>query len=277
MRIDIWSDIACPWCHIGLARFERVLAEFPHRDQVEVHMRSFQLDPTLPEAYEGTETEYLAQRKGVSEAQIRQMFGHVIQAAASEGLPMDFDSLKVANSWRAHRLLHAATQTDPTGALTRRLERALFEAHFRDGESISAPTVLLRIASQLGIPDDAAHRAVGEQSRGLPPQNPAIAPGATGGGEVSAAVDGNDEPDELDRAILADLAEAGELGISGVPFFVLAGKYGISGAQPAEVFEGALTQVWEEFLPAAAPTPLIVPGVVVGADAGEACGPDGCD
>ena len=156
MRIDIWSDIACPWCHIGLARFERVLESFPHRDQVEVRMRSFQLDPTLPESYEGTETEYLAARKGVSEDVIGQMFGHVAQAAQSEGLPLDFDSVRVANSWRAHRLLHAAEAHDPSGALTRRLERALFEAHFRDGESISDPAVLLRLASELGIPDDVA-------------------------------------------------------------------------------------------------------------------------
>ncbi|HHW82940.1 MAG TPA: DsbA family oxidoreductase [Actinomycetales bacterium] len=258
MRIDIWSDIACPWCHIGLARFERVLESFPHRDQVEVRMRSFQLDPTLPESYEGTETEYLAARKGVSEDVIGQMFGHVAQAAQSEGLPLDFDSVRVANSWRAHRLLHAAEAHDPSGALTRRLERALFEAHFRDGESISDPAVLLRLASELGIPDDVARLASGEGTTALPP---APSEGA----------------DQFDQSIQADLAEARALGITGVPFFVLAGKYGISGAQPAEVFEGALNQVWEELNPAPALKPLIVPGVVAGEGGGEACGPEGCD
>nr|NLD40090.1 DsbA family oxidoreductase [Actinomycetales bacterium] len=259
MRIDIWSDIACPWCHIGLTRFERVLADFPHRDQVEVRLRSFQLDPTLPAEYAGTETEYLAERKGVPEDQIRQMFGHVVQAAESEGLPMDFDSLRVANSWRAHRLLHAAEAHDPSGQLTRRLERALFEAHFRDGELISDPAVLLRLAAELGIPDDAARAASGEGTTVLPPHS-----------------DG--QLDELDRSIHADLTEARQLGISGVPFFVLAGKYGISGAQPAEVFEGALTQVWDELHPAPALTPLVVPGVMAGEGEGApACGPEGCD
>lgn len=264
MHIDIWSDIACPWCYIGLARFQRVLGEFEHGESVEVRLRSFQLDPTLPESYEGTETGYLAERKGLSEDQVRQMFGQVAHAAKSEGLALDFDAVKVANSWRAHRLLHAANEADSSGVLTAQLETALFRAHFEDGESISDPEVLLRLASEVGIDDDAAATAAGEGSRALPPTR-----GAGAFGQGAAA-----DLDRLDQSILADLAEAQQLGISGVPFFVLAGKYGLSGAQPAEVFAGALRQVWDELHPAQAPK--LVP-IIHAEPAGEACGPDGCD
>src|SRR5674476_1387207 len=108
MRIEIWSDIACPWCYIGLTRFDRVLARFPHADQVSVTLHSFQLDPTLPESYDGSESEYLAQTKRLPERQVRQMFSHVEAAAATENLSLDFDTIRVANSRKAHRLLHAA-------------------------------------------------------------------------------------------------------------------------------------------------------------------------
>ena len=108
MKVDIWSDIACPWCYIGKRRFESALAEFPHRDEVEVVWHSYQLDPNLPEHYDGTEAEYLSTRKGLPAAQLRQMFEHVTEQAAGEGLSYDFDSLVVANSLRAHQLLHLA-------------------------------------------------------------------------------------------------------------------------------------------------------------------------
>ncbi len=241
MKIDIWSDIACPWCYIGLTRFERALAGFEHRDGVEVVLHSFQLDPTLPETYEGTEAEYLAARKGLPIDDVRAMFGHVAQAAATEGLTMDFDTLKVANSRRAHRLLHAAKDADPTGAAQRRLEDALFRAHFTDGESISDADVLVRLATEAGLDADVARAALEDPAR--------------------------------DAQVASDIARAGGLGISGVPFFVLADKYGISGAQPFEAFTQALTQVWDEVHPRV--EPLKVPGLE-GFSGGQACGPDGC-
>lgn len=245
MRIDIFSDIACPWCYIGLARFIRVLAGFSHGGEVEVEVHSFQLDPGLPESFDGTETEYLASRKGMPERAVRQMFGHVQDAAASENLTLDFDALKVANSWRAHRLIHAARSVDASTAIAVKL--ALFRAHFTDGQSISDPAVLLRIAAEHGVPDALARLAA---------EGPAQRP-ADGG-------------DDLDRAIAADLDQASAYGINGVPFFVLVGRYGLSGAQPAEVFEQALQQVWAE----AHPAPVTqLAGVPQG---GPACGVDGC-
>ncbi len=241
MKIDIWSDIACPWCYIGLTRFERALAEFPHRDEVKVTVHSFQLDPSLPDSYPGTEAEYLSGRKGISVPEVEAMFEHVAAAAASEGLTMRFDTLAVANSRRAHRVLHAAAAADPSGATQRRLEDSLFRAHFTDGESIADPDVLVRLATTAGMNAAEAAAAVDDETR--------------------------------DAEVAADITRAAQLGISGVPFFVLDERYGISGAQPREVFDQALTRVWDELHPRI--EPLKVPGLE-GFSGGPACGPDGC-
>src|SRR5664280_1518496 len=210
MRIDIWSDIACPWCYIGLARFDRVLAEFPHTDEVSVTLHSFQLDPTLPESYEGTESEYLAQTKRLPEAQVRQMFSHVEAAAATENLSLDFDTIRVANSRKAHRLLHAAQDADPSGRSAWALKTALFRAHCTGGETISDTDTLVRVAAEAGLDAATARDAI--------------------------------ESDVRDLEVADDIQEATAYGISGVPYFVFEEKYGISGAQPAEVFESAQTQ-----------------------------------
>ena len=244
MKIDIWSDIACPWCYIGLTRFDRALQAFEHRDGVEVTLHSFQLDPTLPESYDGTEVDYLAARKGIPAGQVRQMFGQVQQAAATEGLTLDFDTVAVANSRRAHRLLHAAMDADPTGRLAHDLKLALFRAHFTQGETISDADVLVRLATSVGLDADVARASLEDQSR--------------------------------DAQVQSDIDAARSLGISGVPFFVLHDKYGISGAQPYEVFTQALTQVWDEVHPKPAFATLTIPGLAT-AQTGPACGPEGCD
>ena len=242
MRIDIWSDIACPWCYIGLTRFDRVLAEFPHADEVSVTLHSFQLDPTLPESYDGTESQYLAQAKRLPEAQVRQMFSHVEAAAATENLTLDFDTIKVANSRKAHRLLHAAQDADPSGRSAWALKTALFRAHFAGGETISDADTLARLADEVGLDEAIAREAVDSEVR--------------------------------DLEVAGDIQEAAAYGISGVPYFVIEEKYGISGAQPAEVFESALAQVWDELHPEPVTKSLLtVPGA---ADA-DACGPEGCD
>jgi predicted DsbA family dithiol-disulfide isomerase len=245
MKIDIWSDIACPWCYIGVTRFERVLAAFPHRDGVEVRLHSFQLDPGLPERYAGTEAQYLAERKGVPAAQVAQMFAQVAGVAAGEGLDLLFDDVVVANSRRAHRLLHAAMAADTGGAVAWDLKKRLFRAHFTEGGTISDPDLLVRLAVEAGLDDAVARAAL-------------------------------DSPDR-EAEVRADIAQASRLGIRGVPFFVLAGKYGISGAQPEETFASALEQAWAEVHP----EPLVMVNAVVGdsgaEDTGVACGPDGCD
>ncbi len=241
MKVDIWSDVACPWCWIGVTRFERVLGEFAHRDQVQVRFHSYQLDPSLPESFEGTELAYLAQRKGMPEASVKAMFGQVAQAAASEQLTMNFDTVAVANTRRAHRLLHAALAADDSGTVQRILKDKLFAAHFADGESVWDEATLVRLATEAGLDAEPARAALDDET--------------------------------LDEQVQADIDTAASLGISGVPFFVVADKYGISGAQPAEVFESALSQVWDELHPA----PTGLQSIQLAGGTSQACGPEGCD
>ncbi len=229
MHIDIWSDIACPWCYLGLTRFATALARFGHAGQVEVRLRSFQLDPGLPESFDGTEVDYLAATKGIGVDVAGRMTAQVAAAAAPDGVTYDFDSVQVANSRRAHRLLHHARRCDPSGRVAWNLELALFRAHFNEGMNIAEPGVLVGLAA----------------SQGLDP------------GPALAAVDSP----LLDEAVATDIALANSWGIRGVPAFVLAEKYVVSGAQPVAAFEAALAQVWAE-LHAGVPPLFGVPGGV---------------
>lgn len=230
MQVEIWSDIACPWCYIGKRRFEEALAQFPHRDDVKVTYRSYQLDPTLPEHYDGTEAEYLASSKGITVEQAEQMFAHVTQQARTVGLAYDFEALVVANSMKAHQILHLAKEH----GVQSEVKEALLAAHFEQGRDIGDERMLECVASTEGVPADAIKDELASGSR-IP-------------------------------AVQQDIAEARALGIQGVPMVVLDRRFGVSGAQPTEVFLNALTQAY------AASTPL----QTVGAADGEVCGPDGC-
>ena len=244
MKIEIWSDVACPWCYIGKRRFESALAEFPHRDQVEVQWRSNQLDPTLPEHYDGTELDYLSQRKGLAADQVTQMFDHVAAQVKGEGLTYRFDAVVVANSFTAHRLIHLAAAHGKQDAAKERL----LSDHFEHGKDIGSPDYLTSLGADLGL--DAA--------------------------EVAELFSTDKYADDVRR----DFAEARALGISGVPFFVIDRKYGLSGAQPAATFSTALEQAWQESHPLVmVGSPQSHGGQNGKADGGqgaEACGPDGC-
>ncbi|WP_104055718.1 MULTISPECIES: DsbA family protein [unclassified Arthrobacter] len=237
MKIDIWSDIACPWCYIGKRRFEAALAAFPHRNEVEVTWRSYQLDPSLPAHYDGTEVQYLSERKGIDPQQLAGMLEQVTAQAAGEGLSYDFDSLVVANSFPAHRLIHLARAEGGSEAADA-VKEALLSAHFEKGQDIGSTEVLIGIGAAAGVDPDRVRSML-----------------AT---------------DEYTDAVNADIAQARSLGVSGVPFFVLDEKYGISGAQPVELFTSALEQAWQESHPLVNLTPASA-----SAD-GPACGPDGC-
>ena len=230
MKIEIWSDVACPWCYIGKRRFEAALAEFPHRDSVEVQWRSYQLDPNLPEHYDGTELDYLSTRKGLAPQQVTQMFDHVAEQASGEGLDYRFDKVVVANSFTAHRLIHLAATHGQQDAAKERL----LSDHFEHGKDIGSREYLTDLGKDLGL--DAA--AVAELF----------------------------STDKYAADVRSDFEEARALGISGVPFFVIDRKFGLSGAQPSETFTAALNQAWQETHPL----------VLVNAADGEACGPDGC-
>ena len=237
MKVEIWSDIACPWCYIGKRRFEKALAAFAHRDDVDVHWRSYQLDPSLPEHHDGTELDYLVQRKGMSRADVSRMFDQVAAIAAEEGLRYDFGSVVVANSFAGHELLHLAASHGVGDAV----KEALLSAHFEHGEDIGDRDVLVRIGSEAGLDAEEIVRDL--------------------------------EAHTWRDTVAADVASAHALGIRGVPFFVIDEKYGISGAQPTELFAQALEQAWRE----SHPLVMVQPAPASGSSAGPAaCGPDGC-
>ena len=238
MKVEIWSDIACPWCYIGKRRFEAALAGFEHRDDVEVSWRSYQLDPSLPEVFDGTEVEYLSERKGIDPAQLAGMLEQVSEQAAGVGLDYDFDKLVVANSFPGHRLIHLA-KAEAGPAAADAAKEALLSAHFEHGRDIGNADVLRQIGARAGLDPD----------------------------RVRAMLADGEFTDEVN----ADISEARQLGVSGVPFFVIDRKYGISGAQPPELFTQALDTAWEE----SRPLQMVTPQAAGSAD-GPACGPDGC-
>lgn len=233
MKIEIWSDVVCPWCYVGKRRLETALAEFPHRDQVEVEYRSFELDPTAPHHGHELSTGVIARKYGRSEAEMRQMQQQLIDLAAAEGLAFRLFETVHTNTVDAHRLLHLALDLGgPAGQ--RELKEALLSAYFEQAQDVGDHDVLAAAATAVGL-DEARVR------------------------EVLAG-------DEYADAVAADVAQARAYGATGVPFFVVDQRYGVSGAQPAEVFAQVLEQAW------AASHPVLE---TVGGDA-EACGPDGC-
>ncbi|MDQ6739799.1 MAG: DsbA family oxidoreductase [Actinomycetota bacterium] len=239
MKIEIWSDVVCPWCYIGKRRFETALAAFEHKADVEVQWRSYQLDPSLPEHYDGTELDYLSERKGMAPENVRQMFGHVTEQAAAEGLSYDFDKAVVANSFKAHQLLHLAAAHGKGDDV----KEALLSAHFEHGEDIGSRDFLLHTGTAAGLP----------------------------AGEITQML----ETDKYADDVRADLDEARRLGVTGVPFFVIDRKYAISGAQPAELFGQALNEGWAEAHPLVMVNQPGGTGYETD-DSGEVCGPDGC-
>jgi predicted DsbA family dithiol-disulfide isomerase len=234
MRVEIWSDIACPWCYVGKARFEKALEAFPHRDEVEVVHRSFELDPGRAKGDIQPVLKMLTKKYGMSEAQAQAGEENLGTQAAAEGLDYRTRDRDHGNTFDMHRLLHFAKERGRQDELIGLLYKANFAEErtvFNDDER------LVELAVAAGLDADASR-------------------------EVLA------DPKAYADEVRADEREAAELGANGVPFFVLDRKYGVSGAQPAEVFAQALTQAWGE----RPPLKLIQDG---SADA-EACGPDGC-
>lgn len=201
MKIEIWSDVICPWCYIGKRRLEHALTEFEHADEVEVSWRSFQLHPEAPHGVATPTNEYLAHRFGPQSAQ---MTARVTEIAKGEGLDFDFARALTVNTFEAHRLLQLAAGLGVGDAAKERLLRA----YFIEGADLSDPDTLVALMKEAGADPDRAR----------------------------AVLDGTEYAD----AVRADVAEARALGANGVPFFVIDRKYGISGAQPTEIFLQAL-------------------------------------
>ncbi|MFC5729671.1 MULTISPECIES: DsbA family oxidoreductase [Nocardioides] len=208
MRIEIWADVVCPWCYIGKRRLERALEGFEHRDQVEVVYRSYELDPFAPEVGTETTVQVLGRKFGADEAGTRSMMARADEVAAAEGLQFAHAEAIHARTLTAHRLLHLAKERD----LQHELLEELLAAYFTRAESLGDHDVLRRAAAATGL--DAA--------------------------EVDRVLAGSDYRD----AVLEDVAQARAYGSSGVPFYVVDGRFGISGAQPTELFAQALEQAW---------------------------------
>lgn len=210
MKVEIWSDIACPWCYIGRRRFEKALNQFEHRAQVEVIWRSFQLDPVAPREYKGTINDMLVEKKGIDRRQAEALHAHVTALAAQEGLDYRFDRVRPGNSFDAHRLLHLAAHHDRQSEMKERLQKA----YFTDGLAYSDPETLAQLAVEVGLDADETHKML--------------------------------ETDAYAADVHADVRRAQMLGINGVPFFLFEEKYAVSGAQPVELFLIALERAWAD-------------------------------
>jgi predicted DsbA family dithiol-disulfide isomerase len=228
MKVEIWSDVVCPWCYIGKRRFEKALESFPH--EVDVVYRSFELDPTAPVGGTERSVESLGRKYGGTE-RVLAMQENVREQAAAEGLTFRLDDTLHLISVTAHRLLHLAL--DESGAQVQaRLKEALMSAYFEEARDVSDPVVLREVAVAAGL-DEA---------------------------RVDEVLTGEEYAD----AVRADVAQAAAYGANGVPFFVLEDQYAVSGAQPAEVFGRVLDQVWETTHSAPATVVAGAPGDVCG-------------
>lgn len=210
MKVEIWSDVVCPWCYIGKRRFEAALDRFDHRGDVEVEFRSFELNPNAPTQEHGNLEEALARKYGLTLEQARAMNARVVDAAAGEGLQYRLDIAQRSNTFDAHRLIHLAAGEGRQPAMKERL----MAAYFMEGRAIGDRDTLVALASEVGIDPERAR----------------------------AALDTQEFADE----VRADEREAAELGITGVPFFVIDRRYGVSGAQPSELLLKALAAGWTE-------------------------------
>jgi predicted DsbA family dithiol-disulfide isomerase len=210
MKIDIWSDIMCPFCYIGKRKLESALQEFEHKDDVEIIWHSFQLDPAMKYKPGVSMHDYLAERKGQTREWSVKVHQQMTENAKREGLTYNFDKAVIANSFDAHRLIHLAK----THGLGDAAEEQLFKAYFTDGRNMSDHATLVSIGKEIGLDET----------------------------ETATMLAG----DAFAGAVQQDIAQAQVYGINGVPFFVLDDKYGISGAQPKETFAQALRQAWSE-------------------------------
>jgi predicted DsbA family dithiol-disulfide isomerase len=211
MKVEIWSDVMCPFCYIGKRRFEQALAQFPHKDEVEIHWKSFQLNPAMKTDPGKNINQYLAEIKSISLQQAQQMNARVTDMAKEVGLQYDFSKAVVANSFDAHRLIQLA-KTKGKGD---DMEEQLFKAYFTEGKNTADHATLLQLATDIGL--DAT--------------------------EVKKVLTTNDYAEAVEQ----DIYEARQIAVRGVPYFVLNDRYAVSGAQATETFLGALNTAWGEW------------------------------
>jgi predicted DsbA family dithiol-disulfide isomerase len=220
MQVEIWSDIACPWCYVGKRRFEAALEQFEHRDDVQVSWRSFELDPEAPREREGDRAARLAEKYGSSLEQAREMERQITETAAAEGLNFRFDIARSGLTFDAHRVVHLAE----AHGLQDEMKERLLRAYFSEGELMADHDTLARLAIEVGLPE----AEVGETLAG----------------------------DRYAAEVRADERAAGQFGISAVPTFVVDRSIGASGAHPPEALLDLLRQGWA----ARPRTPIVAAG-----------------
>lgn len=208
MELEIWSDIACPWCYIGKRRFEAALRQFEHADQLTITWRSFELDPSAPAERAGDLAEHLARKYGMPVEQARESQRGLTATAAAEGLQFRFDHARSGNTFDGHRLIHLAAEHGLQGAMKERLLRA----YFTEGRLISEPATLMAAGAEIGLPHEEIQELLGT--------------------------------DRFADEVRADEHAAAELGISGVPTFIVDRRVGVTGAQPPEQILAMLREGW---------------------------------
>jgi len=211
MKVDIWSDTRCPFCFIGKRNFEKALQTFSQNDKVEVNWHSFQLDPNMKNDLTKNHYEYLSEIKGFPMPQIMQMHENLIQSGKNAGVEFNFDDVKVSNSFKSQMLVQLAKEKGKANEM----EELLFEAYFKQGKDIDDVAVLCSIGKEIGLTNE----------------------------EVGNAV----HSPEIAKLVKNDIFAANSLGIKGVPFFIFNEKYGVSGAQPTDLFSEVLEKSWSEF------------------------------
>ncbi len=211
MKINIWSDVRCPFCYIGKRKFEMALEKFQHKDEVEVEWHSFELDPNLITRTDMNAIDHLSEIKGVSKEKALEMHQYMTQVGEEVGMKFNYDKIVVANSFDAHRLIQLAKSK----GLANEVEEALFKAHFIEGKNIDDENLLVETGVSIGL-DEKEIR------------------------EMFAS-------DAFTDKVKQDEIQAQTLGIRGVPFFLFNDKYAVSGAQSPETFLNAMDQIWKEF------------------------------
>ena len=234
MKIEIWSDVMCPFCYIGKRKFEAALEKFPHKDRVEIEWKSFQLDPEMKNEPGKDLYSYLAERKGFSLEQSKQMHASVSQMAAAVGLQYDFDRAVIANSFDAHRVMQMAKSLGLGDAA----EERIFRAYFTEGKNTGDAETLATLAAEIGMDKEAVLQMLGT--------------------------------DAYADEVRHEIQEGQALGLRGVPFFVIDRKYGVSGAQEPAVFSEALQQSFSEWQKTQ-PQPLEILSSGASCTPGEAC------
>ena len=210
MLIEIWSDIICPYCYIGKRRLEEALAKFQHKEEVKIEYRSFELNPDAKVHYEEDNIELLSKKYGTSKEQIKAMNLQLTEQAKEVGLTYYLDKIKATNTLNAHRLIHFAKQFGKENEMVERL----FKAYFTEVRHVGEMKTLIELATEIGLDQQ----------------------------KVQSMLNSN----EYEADVRAQEQDAQQIGVTGVPFYVINRKYAISGAQPSDVFLEVMEKVWIE-------------------------------